>query len=364
MANTALRLEPRSLLDLWLENPVFAAAGSIACGQLAERYAPAVHPPGAEIVTAGVTARKILVLLEGVARVFHRTTGGREAVSRLVKAPMILGDAPALSGIGWLENVAAVDQVQVAWVPAEAYLDLLESHPAAAMAHLRHMAAAACVGSRNERQVFGQLEHRIANLLLSHADLGGRRRPDGTIVLPPLSVREIARSLGSIRRSVTKTVGALTQKGLVRREDERFVLLLPDALEDLAATVRHGLYYRMGMKMSHLQVEDAASEAEVEIENGPGSLAGRRFPVEPGLLVGRCRASQVRLPDDLVSERHCRIYLGSTGSRYWVEDLNSDNGTVLDGRRVIHRSVLRGGELIQVGATKLRFRLKLRRPGG
>jgi hypothetical protein len=31
---------------------------------------------------------------------------------------------------------------------------------------------------------------------------------------------------------------------------------------------------------------------------------------------------------------------------------------------VIHRSVLRGGELIQVGATKLRFRLKLRRPGG
>jgi hypothetical protein len=101
------------------------------------------------------------------------------------------------------------------------YVDLLESHPAAAMAHVRHTAAAACVGSRNERQVFGQLERRIANLLLSHADLAGRRRPDGTIVLPPLSVREIASSLGSIRRSVNKTLASLTQKGPICREDDR-----------------------------------------------------------------------------------------------------------------------------------------------
>jgi CRP-like cAMP-binding protein len=362
-ANTALRLVPKPLLDLWLGNPIFAAAGAIACRQLAERFAPTLHPPGAEIVTAGRAAREILVLLDGIARVFHRATGGRELVSRLVKAPMILGDAPALSGIDWLENVAAVDQVHVAWIPAGVYLELLESHPAAAMAHLRHMAASACVGSCNERQVFGQLEHRMANLLLSHADLGGHRLPDGKVILPPLSVREIARSLGTIRRSVTKTIASLSQRGLIRRADERFVLLLPDELEDLAAPVRHGLCYQMGMKVSHLQVEDFASEAEVEIETGPGSLPGRRFSVDSGLTVGRGESSQLRLPDELVSERHCCIYRGSTGWRHWVEDLGSDNGTLLDGRKLIRRAVLRGGELIQVGSVKLRFRLVPRRPG-
>jgi CRP-like cAMP-binding protein len=356
--NAALRLEPDPL-DQWLDNPVFAAAGSVACEHFAVHFAPKAYSPGTEIILAGHAAGKILVLLAGTARVFHRTADGREAISRLVQAPMILGDAAALTGIGWLENVAAVDEVRVAWVPAEAYLELLETHPGAAMAHLRHMAASACVGSRNERQVFGLLEQRVANLLLSHADLAGHHLPDGMVITPAVSLAQIARSLGTIRRSVAKAIASLTKKGLIRRKDERFMLVEPDALEDLAAPIRHGLCYRMGMTMDHLQVEDRPMEAEVEIENGPGSLPGRRFPVDPELLVGRSLSSQLRVSDEQVSDRHCRIYRGSTGWRYWVEDLDSDNGTLIDGKP-IHRAVLRGDELIQIGSTQIRFRLKHR----
>jgi hypothetical protein len=272
---------------------------------------------------------------------------------------MILGDVPALCGICWLENVATVDEVRVAWVPTDLFLGLLESHPAAAMAHMRHLAGSACVGSRHERQIFGLLEHRAANVLLSYADLGGHPLPDGSVLLPPLSLLEIAQALGTIRRSAAKTIASLARKGLVARRGERFVLLQSDELEDLAAPLRHGLCYRMGMQLGHLQVEDRQREAEVEIESGPGSAEGRRFPVDPELLVGRSLSCQVRIPDDRVSERHCRIYRGTTGWRYWVEDLYSDNGTLLDGRP-IQRAVLSGGELIQVGATGVRFRLKPR----
>jgi two-component system, cell cycle response regulator len=66
----------------------------------------------------------------------------------------------------------------------------------------------------------------------------------------------------------------------------------------------------------------------------------------PQLVVGRSASADVRLTDEGVSRRHASLI--HTRSHFFVEDLQSSNGTFLEGRRV-RRAPLMEGDLIQFG---------------
>lgn len=55
--------------------------------------------------------------------------------------------------------------------------------------------------------------------------------------------------------------------------------------------------------------------------------------------------------DNFVSARHARLF--RRGEQYWVEDLGSTNGTLLNGRRLDAVAPLRRGDRLQVGRTLL-----------
>lgn len=69
--------------------------------------------------------------------------------------------------------------------------------------------------------------------------------------------------------------------------------------------------------------------------------------------IGRETGNLVQIDDHEVSRRHAE--LRQEGGRFLLVDLGSSNGTFVDDQRV-ERSVLRGGERIQVGRTVLLFR--------
>lgn len=58
--------------------------------------------------------------------------------------------------------------------------------------------------------------------------------------------------------------------------------------------------------------------------------------------------------DNFVSAHHAR--LSRQEGNYWVEDLGSTNGTLLNGRRFVGRALLRKGDRLQVGRTTLELR--------
>jgi hypothetical protein len=74
--------------------------------------------------------------------------------------------------------------------------------------------------------------------------------------------------------------------------------------------------------------------------------------VAQGATLGRSLDSDVVLADAAVSRQHCRI--AWDGSRYYVEDLGSSNGTRVNSQRV-QRAPLHHGDLIQVGDQMLEF---------
>jgi diguanylate cyclase (GGDEF)-like protein len=91
-----------------------------------------------------------------------------------------------------------------------------------------------------------------------------------------------------------------------------------------------------------------SDEAYVIVIAGPN--VGEMFKVGEGGDIGRGGDVQFRLTDTEISRRHARIV--RRGGEVFVEDLNSTNGTFVNGLQV-ERQALKDGDKIQVGTTTI-----------
>jgi pSer/pThr/pTyr-binding forkhead associated (FHA) protein len=87
-----------------------------------------------------------------------------------------------------------------------------------------------------------------------------------------------------------------------------------------------------------------------------GPLRGRTFYLDEQVVsMGRKSSNHIRLEDPLASRRHCEIR--NQGEQHIIEDLNSTNGTYVNGSRVKVDS-LSDESLIEIGASRFLFRLQ------
>lgn len=86
-----------------------------------------------------------------------------------------------------------------------------------------------------------------------------------------------------------------------------------------------------------------------------GPLAGRTFYLDqPVVSIGRRAANDIGLQDRFVSRHHCMIR--RDGQQHMIEDLNSANGTYVNGERV-KAGTLEEGSVIEIGASRFLFKL-------
>ena len=71
--------------------------------------------------------------------------------------------------------------------------------------------------------------------------------------------------------------------------------------------------------------------------------------------MGRSSDNDIHLSDSLVSRKHARIEL--QGGTYTIVDLDSANGTFVNGQR-IRQHALRSGDEIRMGNSQLCFRMQ------
>jgi pSer/pThr/pTyr-binding forkhead associated (FHA) protein len=87
--------------------------------------------------------------------------------------------------------------------------------------------------------------------------------------------------------------------------------------------------------------------------SGPGMQQSVNIEKEE-ILIGRVPPVDLVLPDEYVSRKHAKIYID--GSDYFLEDLNSYNGTTLNTKRVGRSpNRLQSGDVILVGKTTICF---------
>jgi len=94
----------------------------------------------------------------------------------------------------------------------------------------------------------------------------------------------------------------------------------------------------------HIHLEVIGGPMDGHRARGPGAL----------FTLGRGAENDLALPiDPMVSGRHALII--REGQHYWLEDLESSNGTFIGDRRLEERTLLGPGTTFRVGQTVLEF---------
>lgn len=90
----------------------------------------------------------------------------------------------------------------------------------------------------------------------------------------------------------------------------------------------------------------AGAQYRLVVRQGP--TPGQIFELNTNeISIGRDIANDIVINDAEVSRKHARLIL--EGDRYKIEDLNSTNGTYIDGQRLIGPHLLAIGEIIMFG---------------
>jgi hypothetical protein len=89
------------------------------------------------------------------------------------------------------------------------------------------------------------------------------------------------------------------------------------------------------------------------VERGGGLEQGRRLDLIGGLSVGRSKEADVQIDDRYASSLHARVF--SREGRFYVEDMNSTNGTLLNGATLQGEAELIDGDHVQIGDTVFRL---------
>jgi len=71
-------------------------------------------------------------------------------------------------------------------------------------------------------------------------------------------------------------------------------------------------------------------------------------------LIGRSSSVEIPLADETVSAVHARVW--KQGDRWWLEDLDSRNGTFLNQIPVAKSAILCSGDRLRIGRILLEFR--------
>jgi hypothetical protein len=88
-------------------------------------------------------------------------------------------------------------------------------------------------------------------------------------------------------------------------------------------------------------------------ERGGGLERDQRFDLIGGLSIGRSKEADVRIDDRYASSIHARVF--SREGRFYVEDMGSTNGTLLNGATLQGEAEAIDGDTVQIGDTIFRL---------
>jgi len=106
-----------------------------------------------------------------------------------------------------------------------------------------------------------------------------------------------------------------------------------------------------------MDVERAAGRplGTLVVERSPSRTprVGERLALRATNAIGRDAVNDIALPDEAASARHA--VLEQRDEEWWIEDLGSTNGTLVNGTRIEKRERVRFGDEIAIGRVALRL---------
>ena len=215
--------------------PLFAGLGAAELDAILFEARSARYAKNSAVFEQGEEAHSFFLLLHGHVRASKTTPAGQQIVVRYVTPGETFGVARAIGLTKYPATATAVDDsVALAW-PSTAWPRLVAQHPSLAANTLQ------MVGSRLQEthtrvveMSTQQVERRIAHALLRLAKQAGRKSEQGVEIDFPISRQDVAEMTGTTLHTVSRTLSAWEQQGLIEGGRQRIVLRDPHKLFRLA----------------------------------------------------------------------------------------------------------------------------------
>jgi CRP/FNR family cyclic AMP-dependent transcriptional regulator len=219
------------LRDLLAQVPLLAQLAPASLDGVAALMRRHRYAAGEVIFHQGDPGTALYIVEEGEVKIVLGSSRGDEVVLALFGRGDFLGELSLLDGEP--RSAEAVATVPSAlWIlPRDAFTSFLTAQPQAALVLLaalsRRLRGA---DGRIHDGVFLDVRTRLVKLLVELADTRGRPGPHGVMVASRLTQGDLAGMIGATRESVNKWLRYYAERGLIRHERQRLIVVDPERL--------------------------------------------------------------------------------------------------------------------------------------
>jgi CRP/FNR family transcriptional regulator, cyclic AMP receptor protein len=220
------------------KNQWFCGLSPAGLKSLGEASHIATYPAGAVLFVEGQSPRGVYVLCSGRAKLSTTSRDGKMLILKIASAGEVLGLSAAISGQPFEMTAETVEPCQVNFIERMALLERIEKNGELG---LRSSLALSKEFQSAYRDIHDLVLARssagkLARLLLSWMPHKEKSIQPATVRLrPALTHEEMAQMIGSSRETVTRLMGDLRRKDLIRLDGPTLVIQNRTALEALAS---------------------------------------------------------------------------------------------------------------------------------
>jgi CRP/FNR family cyclic AMP-dependent transcriptional regulator len=167
------------------------------------------YEPGASLFREGEPSRAVFLVTKGRVRVWQTAGDGTDVVLAVVATGGLLGELSALDGQPRSASAVAVELVTAVVVPADRFVDFLQTRPGVAVHLLRLVARRLRDADGRHAEVVSQdVEGRLARRLLELAGENGDGRG-----IRGVTHDELAGWVGASREAISRTLAGMRKAG-------------------------------------------------------------------------------------------------------------------------------------------------------
>jgi len=178
----------------------------------------------------GDRATGFFVLLSGGLRIYKAAPGGKEYTVHQIRPGQMFAEAAIFHGGRFPANCVALEDSRVAFFPKDRFTELIKSSPQISLKIIGSLSAFLRDYNRQiENLSLKEVPARLASYLM-----GESVRQGGSVISLECSKKELARRLGTISETLSRTFKKLRELGVIRVERQRIEILNPTRLARIA----------------------------------------------------------------------------------------------------------------------------------
>jgi CRP-like cAMP-binding protein len=208
-----------------LTSPFFVGLPEHAIELAVAKMVTREHPVNQVILLENDWGSSVYFVLSGWVKIRTYNLDGREVTLNILGAGEMFGEMAPLDQVPRSTDVITLTPSTIGSLPASDFVHLVETEPKAGIHLARLMAKRLRQVNRRLRLRESDSTSRVADVLLFLAEGQGTQGVSG-IEIPNLPHRELSSLSGLARETVTRVLGKLERKSLIKRDTEREVLCI------------------------------------------------------------------------------------------------------------------------------------------